>query len=90
MCCRLAIGQEVYIFEETAKLIRDIIGDVYCPGMYCFNREKCESLGGYVKTPRSIYGCGKCRGWLFVHKVPFMLQDHVKTTKTDKTRFFFA
>ena len=31
-----------------------------------------------------------CGAWLFVHKVPFMLQKHVKTTKTDKTRFFFA
>ena len=39
------------------------------------------------KTPRSIYGCGKSGAWLFVHKVPFMLQEHVKTTKTDKTRF---
>ena len=27
---------------------------------------------------------------MFVHKVPFTLQEHVKTTKTDKTRFFFA
>ena len=25
-----------------------------------------------------------------VHKLPFMLEEHVKTTKTDKTRFFFA
>ena len=27
---------------------------------------------------------------MFVHKTPFTLQEHVKTTKTDKTRFFFA
>ena len=27
---------------------------------------------------------------MFVHKVPFTLHEHVKTTKTDKTRFFFA
>ena len=27
---------------------------------------------------------------MFVHKVPFTLQEHVKTTQTDKTRFFFA
>ena len=52
--------------------------------------ENCESFGGYPTTPRSIYGCGKCGAWLFVHKVPFMLQGHVKTTKTDKTHFFFA
>ena len=52
--------------------------------------EKCESFDGYVTTPRSISGCGKCGAWLFVHKVPFKLQEHVKTTKTDKTRFFFA
>ena len=25
---------------------------------------------------------------VFVHKVPFMLQEHVKTPKTDGTRFF--
>ena len=86
----LSFGQGVYIFEENPKSIRDVIGDVYCPGKYCFNREKCESFGGYVKTTRSIYDCGRYGAWLFVHKVPFMLQEYVKTTKTDKTRFFFA
>ena len=86
----LSFGQGVYIFEEIPKSFQDVIGDVYCPGKYCFIRDKCESLDGYVRTPRSIFGCGKCGTWLFVHKVPFMLQEHVKTTKTDKTRFFFA
>ena len=86
----LSLGQGVYIFEERPKSVQDVIGDVYCPGKYCFNREKCKSIGGYVTTPRSIYGCDNCGAWLFVHKVPFMLQEHVKTTKTDKTRFFFA
>ena len=86
----LALGQGVYIFEERPKSVQGNIGDVYCPGEFCLNREKCESIGGYVTTPRSIYGCGKCGLWLFVHKVPFTLQKHVKTTKTDKTRFFFA
>ena len=86
----LSFGQGVYIFDESPKSIQDVIGDVYCPGKYCFNREKCETLGGYVTTPRSIYGCGKCGAWLFVHKVPFMLKEHVKTSQTDKTRFFFA
>ena len=56
----LSFGQGVYIFEESPKSIQDVTGDVYCPGKYCFNREKCESLDGYVTTPRSIYGCGKC------------------------------
>ena len=86
----LSFGAGVYIFEESAKTIRGVIGDVYCPGKYCFNREKCESIGGYVTTPRSIYGCGKSGAWLFLHKVPFTLQEHVKTTKTDRTRFLFA
>ena len=31
-----------------------------------------------------------CGAWVFVHKVQFMLQEHVKTTKTEKTRLFFA
>ena len=86
----LSLGQGVYIFEETPKSIQDVIGDVYCPGKFCSNSGKCESLDRYVTTPRSVYGCGNCGAWLFVHKVSFMLQQHVQTTKTGKTRFFFA
>ena len=86
----LSFGQVVYIFEENPKSIQDVIGDVFCPGKYCSNREKCESLGGYVTTPRTIYGCGICGAWFFVDKVAFMLQEHVKATKTDKTCFFVA
>ena len=84
----LSLVQGVYVFEETRKSIQDVIGDVYCPGKFCSNREKCESLDGYVTTPRSIYGCAKCEACLFVHRFSFMLQEHVKTTKTDRTRFF--
>ena len=86
----LSLGQGVYIFEESPKSIQDVIGDVYCPGEYCLNREKCKSIGGYVTTPRSIYGCDKCGAWLVVHTVPFTLQEHAKTTQTDKTRYFFV
>ena len=86
----LSLGQGVYIFEESPKSVEDVIGDFYCPGKYCSNRGKCESIGGYVTTPRSIHGCGMCGAWLFVHKVFFMLQMHVKRTKTDKTRFLFS
>ena len=86
----LSLGAGVYIFEESPKSVQDVIGDVYCPGKYCSNREKCESLGGYVTIPRSFYACEKCGACLFVHKFPFMLQEHVKTTKTYKTGFFFA
>ena len=86
----LSPGQGVYIFEENPESIQDVIGDVFCPGEYCLNREKCKSISGYVTTPRSNYGCDNWGAWLFVHKVPFTLQLHVKTTKTDKTRFFFA
>ena len=83
----LSLGQGVYIFKENSKSVQDVIGDVYCPGKYCLNREKCETIGGYVTTPRSIYGCGKCGAWLFVHKAPFALQEHVKTTKQTKHVF---
>ena len=86
----LSFDQGLYNFEESPKSIQDVSGDVYGPGKYCFNREKYESLGGYVATPRSIYACRKYGAWFFVHKVPFMLQEHVKTTQADKTRFFFA
>ena len=86
----LSFGQGVHFFEESPKSIQDVIGDVYCPGKFCFYREKCESLGGFVTTPRSIYGCGKCGAWLFVQKIPFIIQEHVKTTQTDRTGFFFV
>ena len=86
----LSFGHGVYIFEENPKSIQDVIEGVYCPGDYCLNKEKCKSIGGYVTTPRSIYGCDNCGNWLFVHKVPFTLQEHVKATKTDKSLFFFA
>ena len=84
----LSLGQGVYVFEATPKSIEDVIEDVYCPSKYCSNGEKCKPFDGYVTTPRSIYGCGKCGAKLFVHKIPFMLQEHVKTTQIDKTRFF--
>ena len=78
----LSLGQGVYIFEERPKSVQEVIGDVYCPGKSCLNTEKCKSIGGFVTTPGSIYGCDNCGAWLFVHKVPFRLQEHVKTTKT--------
>ena len=86
----MSLGHGVYIFEETRKSIPDVFRDMYCPGKFCSSRENCESFDGYLTTPRSIYGSGKCGAWLFVHIVPFMLQEHAKTTKTDKTRFFLA
>ena len=86
----LSFVQGVHIFAERPKSIQDIIGDVFCPGKYCFNREKRESLDRDVAKPRSIYICGKWGAWLFVHKVPFTLQEHVKTTITDKNRFFLV
>ena len=48
----LSLGQGVYIFEESPTSIQDVIGDVFCPGEFCLNREKFESLCGYVTTLR--------------------------------------
>ena len=84
------LGPGVHVFEENPKSIQFVIGDAYCPGELCLNSEKSKSIDGYVTTPRSIFGYDNCGAWLFVRKVPFALQEHVKTTKTDKTRFFFA
>ena len=83
----LSFGQGVCNFEERPKSIQVVFEDTYSRGKCCFKREKCETLDGYVAAPKSIYGCGKCGAWLFVHKVPFTLQEHRKTTITDKTRF---
>ena len=86
----LSFGKGVHIFGQSPKSIQDVIEVVYCRGKYCFNRVKSESLVGYVTILRSVFGCGKCVGgaWWFVHKIPFILQEHKKSTKTDKTRFF--
>ena len=46
----LSFCQRVYIFEESPKSIQVVIGDVYCPGKYWSNKEKCESLGGSVQN----------------------------------------
>ena len=83
-----SLGQAVYTFEATPKSNQNGIGDVFCPGRYCFNRKKRKPYDGYVTTPRSCHGCGKCGAWLFVHKVRFTLQVLVKTTKTEKLPFF--
>ena len=51
----LSFGQGgLHFSEERPKSIQDAFGDVNRPGKYCFNREKCESLDGYVTTPRTI------------------------------------
>ena len=73
--------QGVYIVEENPKSFQDVIGDVYCPGKYCSTREKCESLGGYVTTPRSIYACGK---WSLV--VCSQSSFYVTRTREEKNR----
>ena len=87
----LAPGQGAYIFGENPKSIQDNTGDVLS-WQVLFQQKEMQIYWYYVNvtTPRSIYDCGKCGAWLFVHKVPLSLQEHVKTTKTDKTRFFFA
>ena len=36
----LSLGPGVYIFEESRKPYQVAIGDGYCPGEYCLNREK--------------------------------------------------
>ena len=56
----LSFDRWVHIFEESLKSLQDVIGEVYYPGKYCLNRKKCQSLDGFVTTPRSIRGCGKC------------------------------
>ena len=87
----LSFGQGVYIFKENPISVKDAIGTVYCPSCkYCFNSEKCDNLDDYIRNPRPIFSCGKCGAWLFPHKVPFMLQEHIEATKTTKTRFFLV
>ena len=86
----LSLGQRLYTFEES-KISSRYYWRCLLSWQVLFQqrREKCESIGGYITTPISIYGCGKCRAWLFVDKVPFLLQEHLKMTQTDETLFLF-
>ena len=84
----LTFGRGVYIFEESPISIQDVIGDVFCPRKYCFNREECEYFDGHVKTPRSVCACGRCGTRLFVQKGPFTLQAQVMSTKNRQNIFF--
>ena len=56
----LSFGQGVYISEDSPKSTQDVIVELFCLGKHCYKGEKCQSPDGYVTTPRSIYGCGKC------------------------------
>ena len=85
-----SFGQEVHILEENSVSIQDVIGALFCAGKYCSNRQKMRMSWRLCNNAGSFQGCGKCGAWLFVQKVLFLLQEHVKTTQTDKTLFFFA
>ena len=82
----LSFGQGVYLFEESLKSIQNIIGDVFCPGKFCFNRDKCELC---IKSEIHLW-LWKVWSMVVCSQSSFILQEHVKTTQTDKTRFFFA
>ena len=59
--CRLVKG---FTFSKRIqKLIQDDIGDMYCRSEYCLNRQKCKPIGGYVTTPRSVYGYDNSGVW---------------------------
>ena len=75
----LSFGQGVHIFEDSPKSIQSVIGGVYCPGKYCFNREKCKSRDGFLTTPTSVYCFVGLWGCLFVHKNLFLVKEEVKT-----------
>ena len=78
------------VFEQSPKSFSRCFWRCELSWQVLFQRKEMRIFWLFLTTPWSIYGCGKCAAWLFVHKVRFMLQEHVKTTKTDKTCFFFV
>ena len=87
LSCRLV--KEFTFLRRVQNQFRMLLEMCFVP-VSVISTERILDNRSYVTTPRYIYACGKCGAWLFVHKVRFSLQQHVKTTKTDKTRFFFA
>ena len=79
----LSFGQGVYIFEESPKSIQDVIGDVFCPGKYCFNREKCESLGGYINNSEICFWLWKVWSLVVCSQISFYV---TRARKDDTNR----
>ena len=44
----------LYTFEETQKLIQNVIGDVFCPGRYC-SLQKCVYFHTWEENDESCY-----------------------------------
>ena len=82
---------KIYNLEETKQSNKNVFGKVLCPGRWVFNKnwsgENCEIFLRHAVTPTSNYVYGKCGFWSFDHKAFFMFQEHVKSTKTDKSKF---
>ena len=85
--CRLVRG---FTFLKRAQISSRFYWRCLLSWQVLFQQREMRISWWLCNNTRSIYACGKCGACLFVHKVPFLLQEHVKTTKTDKTRFFFA
>ena len=83
----LSLRQGVFIFEESPKSVQDALGDVHCPDRYCSNKEKCESLAGYVTTLKSKYACGECGAWFFFTKFFLCYKSTLKQQKQTKYAF---
>ena len=50
----LVVRSRVYIFEDSPKSIQDVIGDVYCPGVYC-STERNANLFAVMKQLRDPF-----------------------------------
>ena len=67
-CCRLVKGfislkraqNQFMMILEMCSVLASIVS----------TERNASLLTGYVTSPRSIYGCGRCGAWLFVHNVP--------------------
>ena len=68
----LKFGQGIYIFEETQKSIKDVVGDVYrptCPIKNCVHLSTNEIS--------SFYDCEKCKSWF--HLLNVLFKDQIPT-----------
>ena len=85
-----SFGRGVYTFDESPKSIQNVSGDVFCPSKFSLNREKCQSLDGYVTAPRYIYGCVKLWSLVVCSQSCFHVTSARKYHKNGQTTLFLC
>ena len=85
----LSFGPSILHLWKESKMNSRFYGRFVLSWQVLFQQREMRISWWLCNNSEINYGCGKLGAWLFVQKVTLMLQEHVKTTITDKIRFVF-